>query len=106
MRSAFLLAALLAVLPYAAAAQDKRLEAVCGELFGARQTAIRLMQEGWARNLIVQDALDRSEWRAASMQDKKLLLDLLQETFDDPRSPSSAVIRDCMRRATAAPKAG
>jgi hypothetical protein len=89
-----------------AAAQDKRMEAVCGELFGARQTAIRLMKEGWPGNTIVQDALNRPEWRNASMQDRKMLMDLLQETFNDPASPSSAVIRDCMRRAEAAPKGG
>jgi hypothetical protein len=87
-------------------AQDKRLEAVCGELFGARQTAIRLLKEGWPGNTIVQDALNRPEWRNASMPDKKMLMDLLQETFNAPGNPSSAVIRDCMRRAEAAPKGG
>jgi len=89
-----------------AAAQDKRMEAVCGELFGARQTAIRLLKEGWPGNVIVQDALNRPEWRNASMQDQKMLMDLLQETFNEPGNPSSAVIRDCMRRAEAAPKGG
>ncbi len=87
-------------------AQDKRLEAVCGELFGARQTAIRLLKEGWPGNVIVQDALNRPEWRNASMQDQKLLMDLFQELFNEPGNPSSAVIRDCMRRAEAAPKGG
>jgi hypothetical protein len=106
MRYALVLAASLAAFANVAPAQDKRLETVCGQLFGARQTAIRLMKEGWAGNVIVQDALNRPEWRDASMQDKKLLMDLLQETFNDPRSPSSAVIRDCMRRAEAAPKGG
>ena len=38
------------------------------------------------------------------MQDKKLLMDLLQETMQPPVSPSSEVIRDCMQRAEAAPK--
>jgi hypothetical protein len=107
-RILFLVAALAvaACLSGPADAQDKRLEAVCGELFGARQTAIRLMKEGWPGNIIVQDALNRPEWRNASMTDKKMLMDLLQETFSDPTSPSSAVIRDCMRRAEAAPKGG
>ena len=100
------LAAVAACLSGAADAQDRRLEAVCGELFGARQTAIRLLKEGWPGNTIVQDALNRPEWRNASMQDKKMLMDLLQETFNDPASPSSAVIRDCMRRAESAPKGG
>jgi len=100
---------LLAVIAFAlladpALAQDKRLEAVCGELFGARQTAIRLMKEGWPGNVIVQDALNRAEWRNASMQDQKMLMDLLQETFSEPGKPSSDVIRDCMRRAEGAPK--
>jgi hypothetical protein len=89
-----------------ALAQDKPLEAVCGDLFGARQTAIRLMQEGWPGGVIVQDALNRPEWRNASMQNRKLLMDLLQETFNDPASASSAVIRDCMRRAETTPKGG
>jgi len=94
MRRLFAAAAFgLVVVP--ALAQDKRLEAVCGELFGARQTAIRLLKEGWPGNVIVQDALNRPEWRNASMPDQKMLMDL-----------SSAVIRDCMRRAEAAPKGG
>jgi hypothetical protein len=106
MRYPLILAASLTALPGLAPAQDRHLEAVCGQLFGARQTAIRLMKEGWPGNAIVQDALNRPEWRSASMQDRKLLMDLLQETFNDPRGQSSAVIRDCMRRAQAAPKGG
>ena len=93
-----------ALLPDFAFAQDKKMEAVCGELFGARLTAIRLMQEGWPAQRIVEDAINRPEWRNASMQDRKLLMDLLQETMQAPRAPSSEVIRDCMRRAEAAPK--
>ena len=77
-----------------------------GRSFGARQTAIRLMKEGWPGNVIVQDTVNRPEWRNASMQDRKMLMDLLQETFNEPGNPSSAVIRDCMRRAEAAPKGG
>jgi hypothetical protein len=87
-----------------AVAQDKKMEAVCGDLFGARLTAIRLMQEGWPAQRIVEDAINRPEWRSASMQDRKLLMDLLQETMQAPGAPSSEVIRDCMRRAEAAPK--
>jgi len=101
-----LAAAAFALVADPALAQDKRLEAVCGELFGARQTAIRLMKEGWPGNMIVQDAVNRPEWRNASMQDQKMLMDLLQETFSEPGKPSSDVIRDCMRRAEAAPKGG
>jgi hypothetical protein len=93
-----------ALLPDFAVAQDKKMEAVCGELFGARLTAIRLMQEGWPAQRIVEDAINRPEWRNASMQDRKLLMDLLQETMQAPGAPSSEVIRDCMRRAEAAPK--
>ena len=93
-----------AFLPDFAFAQDKKLEAVCGELFGARLTAIRLMQEGWPAQRIVEDAINRPEWRNASMQDQKLLMDLLQETMLAPRAPSSEVIRDCMRRAEGPPK--
>ena len=101
-----LAAAAFALIAAPALAQDKRLEAVCGDLFGARQTAIRLMQEGWPGNTIVQDALNRPEWRNASMQDRKMLMDLFQELFNDPAKPSSDVIRDCMRRAEVAPKGG
>jgi hypothetical protein len=95
---------LAALLPDLAPAQDKRMEAVCGNLFGARLTAIRLMQEGWPAQRIVEDAVNRPEWRNASMQDQKLLMDLLQETFQAPGAPGSEVVRDCMRRAEAAPK--
>lgn len=94
----------LALLPDCAFPQDKKMEAVCGNLFGARLTAIRLMQEGWPAQRIVEDAINRPEWRNASMQDRKLLMDLLQETMMAPGAPSSEVIRDCMRRAEAAPK--
>lgn len=93
-----------AFLPDFAFSQDKKVEAVCGELFGARLTTIRLMQEGWPAQRIVEDAINRPEWRNASMQDKKLLMDLLQETMEAPRAPSSEVIRDCMRRAEGPPK--
>ena len=81
------------------------MEAVCGDLFGARQTAIRLMQQGWPTQTIVQQTLDRPEWRNASTPAKSMLMELLQETFNDPGAPSSAVIRDCVRRAeSGAPK--
>lgn len=95
----------LAFLPDLALAQDRKTEAVCGELFGARLTAIRLMKEGWPAQRIVEDAINRPEWRNASMQDRKLLMDLLQETMQAPGAPSSEVIRDCIRRAETAPKA-
>jgi hypothetical protein len=104
MKFACSLLAVLALLPDFAGAQDKKLEAVCGDLFGARLTAIRLMQEGWPAQRIVEDAVNRPEWRNASMQDRKMLMDLLQETMQAPGNPSSEVIRDCMRRAEAAPK--
>jgi hypothetical protein len=98
------LAVAFALLPDCAPAQERKLEAVCGNLYGARLTAIRLMQEGWPAQRIVEDAVNRAEWRNASMQDKKLLMDLLEETFQAPGAPSSGVARDCMRRAEAAPK--
>lgn len=104
MKLAPALLAAFAFLPDFAFAQDKKMEAVCGNLFGARLTAIRLMQERWPIERIVQDAVDRPEWRNASMPDKKLLMDLLEETIRAPGSPSSEVIRDCMQRAEAAPK--
>ena len=94
----------LALLPDCAPAQERKVEAVCGDLYGARLTAIRLMQEGWPAQRIVEDAVNRPEWRNASMQDKKMLMDLLQETFEAPGAPSSGVVRDCMRRAEGAPK--
>jgi hypothetical protein len=104
MRLPSALAVAFALLPDCAPAQDKKMEAVCGNLFGARLTAIRLMQEGWPAQRIVEDAVNRPEWRNASMPDRKLLMDLLQETFQAPGAPGSEVIRDCMRRAEAAPK--
>lgn len=104
MRFLPVLLAAFALLPDLAFAQDKKLEAVCGNLFGARLTAIRLMQEGWPAQRIVEDAVNRPEWRDSSMQDRKHLMDLLQETFQAPGAPSSEVVRDCMRRAEAAPK--
>src|SRR5262245_41096130 len=58
MRRFLAVAAVFVCLPDAALPQDKRMEAVCGDLFGARQTAIRLMQEGWPTQTIVQQTLD------------------------------------------------
>jgi len=102
MKLASALAFAVVFLPDCAFPQDKKPEAVCGDLFGARQTAIRLMSQGWPAQQIVEETVNRPEWRNASMQDKKQLMDLLQETFTAPGAPSSQVIRDCMRRAEAA----
>jgi hypothetical protein len=103
MKLRFAFAAVLACLSDSALAQDKRLEAVCGNLFGARQTAIRLAREGWPLERIVQETLNRPEWRSASMQDQKMLFDMLQETMSNPGKQSSDVIRDCMQRAESTP---
>ncbi len=103
-RHALAVAAALAVWSGPAPAEDKPWAEVCGDLFGARQTAIRLLQGGWPPSMIVQDAVDRPEWRNAPIAAQKMLMDLLQETFNDPDKPSSEVIRDCMRHAEGAPQ--
>jgi hypothetical protein len=84
-----------------APAQDKPLGQVCGQLFGARQTALRLQKEGWSLQRIVSETLERPEWRTASMSERKLVLDVLQEAYAEPGKPSSDVIRDCVQRAQA-----
>jgi hypothetical protein len=93
--------AAFAMLASPAPAQDKPLAKVCGELFGARQTALRLQKEGWSLQRIVSETLARPEWRAASMTERKLVLDVLQEAYAEPGKPSSDVIHDCMQRAQA-----
>ncbi len=104
LKPAVAFAAVLTVFADAAPAQDKRMEAVCGNLWGARQTTVRMLKEGWSPERIVQEMVNHVEWRDASMQDKKMLMDLLQETLNQPFSPGSEVIRECMQRAEAAPK--
>jgi hypothetical protein len=96
--------ALLALLPAAVAAQDKALEAVCGNLFGARQTAVRMRDSGFTLQNAINETLARPEWRTASMQHQQLAVRVVQEAYHAPALKSSEVVREVCRTAIDAPK--
>ena len=96
--------ALLALLPVSVAAQDKALEATCGELFGARQTAIRMRDSGFPLQDAINETLARPEWRTASMQHQQLAVRVVQEAYFAPALKSSEIVRDVCRTAIDAPK--
>jgi hypothetical protein len=104
MKIPLFLAALLAALPFPAAAQDKALEAVCGNLFGARQTAVRMRDSGFTLQNAINETLARAEWRNASMQHQQLAVRVVQEAYSAPALKSSEIAREVCRTAIDAPK--
>jgi hypothetical protein len=104
MRRSLLPALLFAALPAAAPAQDKAMEAVCGNLFGARQTAIRMRDGGFPLQVTINETLARPEWKTAPMQHQQLAVRVVQEAYLAPQLPSSEIIRDVCRAAIDAPK--
>jgi hypothetical protein len=98
-----LVAALVATLPDVVLAQDKALEAVCGNLFGARQTAVRMRDSGFTLQNAINEMLARPEWRTASMQHQQLAVRVVQEATTR-RAEGSEVVREVCRTAIDAPK--
>lgn len=94
----------LVALAGAALAQDKAMEAVCGELFGARQTAIRMRDSGFPLQTTLNETLARPEWRSASMQHQQLAVRVVQEAYFAPQLQTSEVVREACQRALGAPK--
>lgn len=94
----------LALLPISVAAQDMALEAVCGNLFGARQTAVRMRDSGFTLQNAINETLARPEWRTASMQHQQLAVRVVQEAYHAPGLKSSEVVREVCRTAIDAPK--
>jgi hypothetical protein len=103
-RSLLLWAALAAPFPDAVLAQDKALEAVCGELFGARQTAIRMRDGGFPLQTTINETLARPEWRNASMQHQRLAVRVVQEAYFAPELKTSNVVSEVCRSAIDAPR--
>ncbi|MFO1364519.1 MAG: hypothetical protein U1F45_19020 [Burkholderiales bacterium] len=95
---------LLAALPAHLPAQDKPMEAVCGDLFGARQTAIRMRDTGFPLQIAINETLARPEWRSAPMQQQQLAVRVVQEAYFAPQLPSSEVVREVCRKALDGPK--
>jgi hypothetical protein len=95
---------LLVALPGAAPAQDKAMEAVCGDLFGARQTAIRMRDSGFPLQVTLNETLARPEWRNAPMQHQQLAVRVVQEVYLAPQLQRSEVVREVCRKAIDAPK--
>jgi hypothetical protein len=104
MKRLILLVALLAGLPAIARAQDKALEAICGELMGARQTAIRMRDGGFPMQLTLNETLARPEWRNAPMDHQTLAVRVVQEVYFAPGEKESEIVRETCRRAIDAPK--
>ena len=104
MKRLFLSALPLVALAGAALAQDKAMEAVCGELFGARQTAIRMRDSGFPLQTTLNETLARPEWRNASMQHQQLAVRVVQEAYFAPLLQTSEVVREACQRALGAPK--
>jgi hypothetical protein len=98
-----MLSALLAALPVSGEAQDKAMEAVCGDLFGARQTAIRMRDGGFPLQTI-NETLARPEWRSASMQHQQLAVRVVQEAYLAPELKTSNIVSEVCRSAIDAPK--
>jgi hypothetical protein len=99
MKRSLLLAALLAALPVCSFAQDKPMEAVCGDLFGARQTAIRMRDSGFAMQIAINETLARPEWRNAPMQHQQLAVRVVQEAYLAPQLKISQVVSEVCRSA-------
>jgi hypothetical protein len=97
-------ALVLAALPGTALAQDKAMEAVCGDLFGARQTAIRMRDSGFPVQVAINETLARPEWRSASMQHQQLAVRVVQEAYFAPELRTSQVVSEVCRSAIDAPK--
>jgi len=68
---------------------------VCGNLFGAQQTAIRMRDSGFPILETVKETLNRGEWRNAPTAEQQLAIRLVEETYRFPERVSSEVIREC-----------
>jgi hypothetical protein len=77
---------------------------VCGQLFGARQTAMRMRDSGFSPQIAINETLARPEWKNASMQHQQLAVRVVQEVYVAPQLQSSEVIREVCRRAIDTPK--
>ena len=99
MKRPLLFAVLVATLPGAVLAQDKSLEAACGELFGARQTAIRMRDSGFPLQSAINETLSRPEWRNAPMQHQQLAVRVVQEAYLAPQLKISQVVSEVCRSA-------
>lgn len=104
MKRSFPVAAMLLTLSCPVEAQDKAMEAVCGDLFGARQTAIRMRDTGFPIQVAINETLARPEWRGASMQHQQLAVRVVQEAYFAPELKSSQVVSEVCRSAIDAPK--
>ena len=104
MKRSLLLFALYALLPLSVAAQDKALEAACGDLFGARQTAIRMRDSGFPVQVAINETLARPEWRNAPMQHQQYAVRVVQEAYFAPGLKESDLIRQVCRAAIDTPK--
>jgi len=97
--SRWLLLASLVSWTGAASAQTEQL---CAQLFGTRETAIRMAQTGFPVETTVRETFARKEWRDATPEDRGWAIRVIQEAYESP-GPNSEVIRVCRERATGRP---
>ncbi|MCX7891386.1 MAG: hypothetical protein N2544_03315 [Burkholderiales bacterium] len=77
-------------------------EALCAQLFGTRQTAMRMAETGFAFDTTVRETLARKEWRDATPEERGWAVRVIQEAYEAP-GPSSQVILACRERAAGRP---
>jgi hypothetical protein len=85
---ATLVAAALAPLPAGA-------QVDCGNLIGARQTALRLHKDGWALPEAVRISLDRTAYRNITREERELVIRVVEEAYRAPAQTSEIVLEFC-----------
>lgn len=91
----WLLSLALASTAGSASAQTEQL---CAQLFGTRETAMRMAQTGFPVETTVRETFARKEWRDATPEDRGWAIRVIQEAYESP-GPNSEVIRVCRERA-------
>jgi|MudIll2142460700_1097286.scaffolds.fasta_scaffold24591_3 hypothetical protein len=94
--------ALLLALASGSGAVLAQTEQFCLQLFGTRETAMRMAQTGFPVETTVRETFARKEWREATPEERGWAVRVIQEAYESP-GPSSEVIRTCRERATGRP---
>jgi hypothetical protein len=93
---------LVLTLVSSAGAASAQTEQFCLQLFGTRETAIRMAQTGFPVETTVRETFARKEWRDATPEERGWAIRVIQEAYESP-GPSSEVIRVCRERALGRP---
>ncbi|MCU0804480.1 MAG: hypothetical protein MUF79_05240 [Burkholderiales bacterium] len=90
------------LLACSAATASAQTEQLCAQLFGTRETAIRMAQTGFPVETTVRETFARKEWRDATPEERGWAVRVIQEAYEAP-GPNSEVIRVCRERAQGRP---